>query len=166
MSCRLESPDLLGRWEMGVVREATRLVVEGRRVLVTGAGGSVGTELCRQGRGFGPRALLALDHDGSNLHRMQLELDGCALLESDELIVADVRDAARIRQLFREARPEIVFHAAGHAHLPLLERHPCEAAKSNVAATMPRLVATLDAGGEPPSRVWADKSADPPSFHD
>ncbi|HEV3405825.1 MAG TPA: polysaccharide biosynthesis protein, partial [Candidatus Dormibacteraeota bacterium] len=127
---RIRVDRLLGRQEMHVVRTASRAVVEGKRVLVTGAGGSIGTELCRQIKSFRPAALYLLDHDESNLHRLQMEIDGKALLDSDELLIADIRDGERIRQLFNDLRFEVVFHAAAHKHLPLLERHPCEAIKS------------------------------------
>ncbi|HSS95160.1 MAG TPA: polysaccharide biosynthesis protein, partial [Candidatus Dormibacteraeota bacterium] len=80
---RLRVDRLLGRQEMRVVRTASRAVVEGKRVLVTGAGGSIGSELCRQIKAFGPSALYMLDHDESNLHRLQMQLDGQALLDSD-----------------------------------------------------------------------------------
>ncbi|HXM55846.1 MAG TPA: polysaccharide biosynthesis protein, partial [Candidatus Dormibacteraeota bacterium] len=83
--------ELLGRREVHVVRPSTRRVVEGRRVLVTGAGGSIGSELCRQIRGFDPASLFSLDHDETNLHTLQLRLEGQALLDDDQLIIADIR---------------------------------------------------------------------------
>src|SRR4051794_20136558 len=126
---------LLGRDEVFVVRRSTRAVVQHRSVLVTGAGGSIGSELCRQIRSYRPSALYMLDHDESNLHALQLEISGRALLDTDELLVADIRDRRRVQQIFATFRPEVVFHAAAHKHLPLLERHPCEGVKSNVRGT-------------------------------
>src|SRR5437899_883674 len=93
---------LIGRHEVHVASPAARAVIAGRRVLVTGAGGSIGSELCRQVQGFGPSRLYMLDHDESNLHRLQLEIYGEALLDDDGLIVADIRDRARIHQVFAE----------------------------------------------------------------
>jgi FlaA1/EpsC-like NDP-sugar epimerase len=154
---------LLGRDEVQVVRPATRATVSGRRVLVTGAGGSIGSELCRQIASYGPSALYMLDHDESNLHRLQLEISGQALLDTDELIVADIRDEARIRSLFAKLRPQVVFHAAAHKHLPLLERHPCEGVKSNVLGTMNLVDAAVDYGAERFILISTDKAAAPTS---
>ncbi|MDQ2750998.1 MAG: polysaccharide biosynthesis protein [Actinomycetota bacterium] len=154
---------LLGRDEVQVVRPATRATVRGRRVLVTGAGGSIGSELCRQIGSYGPSALYMLDHDESNLHRLQLEISGEALLDTDELIVADIRDEARIRSLFDMLRPQVVFHAAAHKHLPLLERHPCEGVKSNVLGTMNLVDAAVDYGAERFILISTDKAAAPTS---
>jgi FlaA1/EpsC-like NDP-sugar epimerase len=160
----LHVSELLGRSEVHVVRQASRKIIDGKRVLVTGAGGSIGSELCRQIRGFGPSALYSLDHDESNLHRLQLHLDGQALLQSDELIIADIRDAARIRQLFRTIKPEVVFHAAAHKHLPLLERHPCEGVKSNVMGTRHLVEAALETRVGRFILISTDKAADPTSI--
>ncbi|MGZ4492959.1 MAG: polysaccharide biosynthesis protein, partial [Nocardioidaceae bacterium] len=126
---------LIGRGEIRVVSSKAAEVVAGKRVLVTGAGGSIGAELCRQVNGFGPEQLILLDHDESNLHRLQLDIWGEALLDNDSVVVADIRDGERIRQIFREYKPQVVFHAAALKHLPVLERHPCEGVKSNVFGT-------------------------------
>jgi FlaA1/EpsC-like NDP-sugar epimerase len=154
---------LLGRPERQVLAPAARAALAHRRVLVTGAGGSIGSELCRQLRGYGPASLHLLDHDESNLHRLQLELDGEALLDSNEIVIADIRDGARIRQVFRTIRPQVVFHAAAHKHLPLLERHPCEGVKSNVLGTQHLVRAALEYGAERFVLVSTDKAADPRS---
>jgi FlaA1/EpsC-like NDP-sugar epimerase len=161
---RLRVDQLLGRDELHVVRIASRAVVEGKRVLVTGAGGSIGSELCRQINGFQPKALYMLDHDESNLHRLQMRLHGEALLDSDDLIIADIRDAERIHQVFAELRPEVVFHAAAHKHLPLLERNPCEGVKSNVLGTKHLVEASLVVGAERFILISTDKAADPTSI--
>lgn len=160
---RVRVHELLGRPEARVLRPRSRAVIEGKRVLVTGAGGSIGSELCRQLRGLGPSGLFLLDHDESNLHRLQLELTGKALLDSTDLIVADIRDGERVRQLFRDLLPEVVFHAAAHKHLPLLERHPCEGVKSNVLGTRNLVEAALDAGCERMILISTDKAAEPVS---
>ncbi len=112
-----------------MVSPEVKEIIAGKRVLVTGAGGSIGSELCRQVYAFNPATLYLLDHDESNLHRLQLEIWGEALLDdvrNSELLIADIRDRRRIDQIFRDLRPEVVFHAAAHKHLPLLERNPCE----------------------------------------
>ncbi len=110
-------------------------LIAGKRVLVTGAGGSIGSELCRQIKRFEPAALYLLDHDESNLHGLHLDMAGSGLLDNDEIIIADIRDRPRLAQIFEATKPEIVFHAAAHKHLPLLERHPCEGVKTNVLGT-------------------------------
>jgi FlaA1/EpsC-like NDP-sugar epimerase len=104
-----------------------------------------------------------LDHDESNLHRLQLELTGQALLDSDDLTVADIRDAGRMHQIMEEVRPDIVFHAAALKHLPMLERHPCEGVKSNVVGTRNVVQAAVDAGVGRFVLISTDKAADPTS---
>ncbi|MHC3467686.1 DegT/DnrJ/EryC1/StrS family aminotransferase [Streptomyces sp. 7R007] len=158
----LDVPALIGRAEMHVVSPEARSVVAGRRVLVTGAGGSIGSELCHQVRAFGPSRLLLLDHDESNLHRLQLELYGDAL-RGDDIVISDIRDRARIDQVFRELRPEVVFHAAAHKHLPLLELHPCEGVKTNVRGTENLVRAAAAVGTARFVLISTDKAADPVS---
>ena len=104
-----------------------------------------------------------LDHDESNLHRLELELFGEGLLDSDDCVVADIRDRERIDQVFADVKPDIVFHAAAHKHLPLLERHPCEAVKSNVAGTENVLWAALKNEADRFILISTDKAADPTS---
>ncbi|HVD16440.1 MAG TPA: nucleoside-diphosphate sugar epimerase/dehydratase [Actinomycetota bacterium] len=160
---RLRVDRLLGRDEVQVVRRGSRATVAGKRVLVTGAGGSIGSELCRQIAAFDPEALYLLDHDESNLHRLQLQIQGEALLDSDELLIADIRDQGRIGQIFRDLRPQVVFHAAAHKHLPLLERHPCEGVKSNVLGTLNLVRAAVAHEAERFILISTDKAADPTS---
>ena len=93
-------------------------------MLVTGAGGSIGSELCRQVHRFGPAALVMLDRDESGLHAVQLSIEGRALLDTRNLVVADIRDEERLAAVFAEHRPEVVFHAAALKHLPLLRDAP------------------------------------------
>jgi FlaA1/EpsC-like NDP-sugar epimerase len=155
---------LLGRREHCGSQPAARAAFKGERVLVTGAGGSIGQELCRQIRSCSPTSLHMLDHDESNLHTLQLELDGEALLDSPDVIIADIRDGARIRQVFQATRPSVVLHAAAHKHLPLLERHPCEGVKSNVQGTQNLVEAALEIGTSRFVLISTDKAADPKSI--
>jgi len=159
----LDVGQLIGRDEVHVVSPAAAAMVRDKVVLVTGAGGSIGSELCRQVFGFEPRRLVMLDHDESNLHRLQLELWGEGLLQNDDCCVADIRDRARIDQVFRDVRPDLVFHAAAHKHLPLLEQHPCEAVKSNIAGTENVLWAALKYQADRFILISTDKAADPTS---
>jgi FlaA1/EpsC-like NDP-sugar epimerase len=160
---RLSMARLLGRDEHRVVRKSSGMVVAAKRVLVTGAGGSIGSELCRQIRSFGAAQILLLDHDESNLHRLKLELEGEALLDNDDVIIADIRDRSRIDQIFHQWRPEVVFHAAAHKHLPLLEQHPCEGAKANVFGTRTLVEAAIACDVERFILISTDKAADPTS---
>jgi FlaA1/EpsC-like NDP-sugar epimerase len=155
--------ELLNREEVHVVRPTTQALIRGFRVLVTGAGGSIGSELCRQIRAFDPAALYMLDHDESNLHRLQLEVSGEALLDTDELVIADIRDRRRVDHVFETLKPDLVFHAAAHKHLPLLERHPCEGVKSNVLGTHHLVDAALKNGTERFILISTDKAAAPKS---
>ncbi len=155
---------LLGRTERRVLDPSVNALLAGTRVLVTGAGGSIGQELCRQIRSHDPASLHMLDHDESNLHTLQLELSGEALLDSSETIIADIRDSARIQQVFQAVRPDVVFHAAAHKHLPLLERHPCEGVKSNVLGTQNVVRSALDAGTSRLVLISTDKAAEPRSI--
>lgn len=154
---------LIGRAETHVVGAGVREVVAGKRVLVTGAGGSIGGELCRQVASFDPANLYMLDHDESNLHGLQLRMSGRALLDDDDILIADIRDAKRMQQVFAQCRPEVVFHAAALKHLPLLERHPCEGVKSNVLGTQILIEAALQYGTERFVVISTDKAADPTS---
>ncbi|MFL6114932.1 MAG: polysaccharide biosynthesis protein, partial [Catenulispora sp.] len=108
-------------------------------------------------------ALYLLDHDESNLHQLQLEITGSGLLESDDIIIADIRDRCRIDQVIASVRPELVFHAAAHKHLPLLERHPSEGVKSNAQGTDNLVHAAARYGTERFILISTDKAADPTS---
>ncbi|MDQ0956290.1 FlaA1/EpsC-like NDP-sugar epimerase [Streptomyces sp. B4I13] len=154
---------LLGREPIRLDLESAAGQFAGRRILVTGAGGSIGSELCRQLHRLGPASLVMLDRDESALHAIQLALHGRALLDSDEVVLADITDAARVREVFEQTRPEIVFHTAAVKHLPLLERYPAEALKTNVTGTLNVLQAAAACGVRSFVNVSTDKAADPVS---
>jgi len=130
----------------------------------TGAGGSIGSELVRQIYRYRPSVLFLLDRDESALHHVQLTLDGSGHLMSPNLILADIRDAQRISEVIKETEPEIIFHAAALKHLPLLERHPEEAFKTNVRGTANMLQAAMDHGVTHFVNISTDKAADPTSI--
>ncbi len=159
----LTEADLLGRHEIDTDIDAIADYLTGRRVLVTGAGGSIGTELCRQIARFAPEALVMLDRDESALHGVQLLLDGRALLDSRNLVVCDIRDLERLHDVFTEQQPDVVFHAAALKHLPLLEMHPSEALKTNVYGTANVIEAARAAGVHRFVNISTDKAADPTS---
>ena len=155
--------DLLGRRPVQTDIEAVADRFAGRRILVTGAGGSIGSELCRQLHRFGPAQLIMLDRDESALHAIQLDLYGRALLDSEDIVLADIRDARRVHQVFEHHKPEFVFHAAALKHLPLLERYPAEAVKTNVWGTLTVLEAANACGVGTFVNISTDKAADPVS---
>jgi FlaA1/EpsC-like NDP-sugar epimerase len=153
--------DLLGRRPITMDTRVIGEQLAGRRVLVTGAGGSIGSELCRQIARFGPEKLFLLDRDESGLHATQLSLTGQGLLQGDEVILANIRDEDTLRTVFQHSRPDIVFHAAALKHLPLLESYPLEAWKTNVLGTANVLTAAAEAGVGTFVNISTDKAADP-----
>jgi FlaA1/EpsC-like NDP-sugar epimerase len=155
--------DLLGRAPAKTDIAAVESYLAGKRVMVTGAGGSIGSELCRQLHRLRPAQLIMLDRDESALHAIELDLHGRALLDSDSTVLADIRDPRRIHQVLADYRPEIVFHAAALKHLPLLERYPAEALKTNVWGTLNVLHAARAAGVSCFVNISTDKAADPVS---
>ncbi len=159
----LTEADLLGRTEVEVDLDSITAYITGKRVLVTGAGGSIGSELCRQLHRLAPAELFMLDRDETALHGVQFSIEGRALLDTPYLIVADIRDAARIHQVFERCRPEVVFHTAALKHLTLLENHPEEGTKTNVNGTYNLLEAAKASGVEKFVNVSTDKAANPTS---
>ena len=128
----LRIEDLLGRQQVESDLGAVRSILDGRRVLITGAGGSIGSEIVRQVLRFDPAEVVLLDHDETHLHDLVSEIGASEKLYT---ALADVRDFDRILSIFARHRPEVVFHAAAHKHVPMLELHPEEAVRTNVAGT-------------------------------
>ena len=159
----LTEADLLGRHQIETNLDEIADYLSGKRVLVTGAGGSIGSELCRQLSRFHPSELMMLDHDESALHQVQLSISGRALLDTPDTILADIRDAESLTKLFEQRRPDVVFHAAALKHLPLLEQYPAEAYKSNVVGTMNVLRAAEAVGVDAFVNISTDKAANPTS---
>lgn len=157
----LTEEDLLGRHQVQTNLEEIAGYLTGRRVLVTGAGGSIGSELCRQLRRYAPAELMMLDRDESALHQVQLSIFGRAMLDTPDMILADIRDRTCLMDLFTERRPDVVFHAAALKHLPLLEQYPDEAYKSNVIGTLNVLEAAAAANVSVFVNISTDKAANP-----
>lgn len=155
--------DLLGRRPINTDEESISSFIEGKRVLITGAGGSIGSELARQVSRYRPSFLGLLDRDESALQAVQLSLDGRGLLDSDELFLADIRDRNRIHEIFEQTKPDVVFHAAALKHLPLLQAHPEEGFKTNVQGTANVLQAAQDLDVPVLINISTDKAADPTS---
>lgn len=157
----IDVADLLGRTPIHLDQAAVTAQIEGKRVLVTGAGGSIGSELCRQLQRHHPASLVLLDRDESGLQATEMSLTGTGLLDTDTTVLVDIRDAEGLHAVFAAVRPQIVFHAAALKHQPLLERFPEEAFKTNVVGTTNVLEAAAHAGVETFVNVSTDKAADP-----
>ena len=157
----LTDEDLLGRRKVVIDLQQISDYLVNRRVLVTGAGGSIGSELCRQLARFNPAELIMLDRDESALHEVQLSIHGRALLDTPQTVLADLRDEATIKHIFDTRKPEVVFHAAALKHLPLLERYPLEAYQTNVLGTLTLLNAAQRTGVGVFVNISTDKAANP-----
>ena len=137
----VEIKDLLSREPVKLDDSAIRALIEGRTVMVTGAGGSIGSEICRQVLRFAPRRLLMVERGENALFLVEQEFSRLDPKPAFEPLVADVTDAQRMEQIFATYRPDVVFHAAAHKHVPMMEWNPAEAIKNNVFGT--RQVAML-----------------------
>lgn len=157
----LTDEDLLGRRRVKINLDEISHYLVNRRVLVTGAGGSIGSELCRQLVRFNPSEIIMLDRDESALHEVQLSIYGRALLDTPQTVLADLRDERAINEVFDSRKPQVVFHAAALKHLPLLERYPHEAYQTNVLGTATVLNAAQRTGVEVFVNISTDKAANP-----
>jgi len=155
--------DLIGRTPVDTEVETIAGYITGRRVLVTGAGGSIGSELCRQLAKYGPRELIMLDRDETGLQLAQLGTSGHGLLDTNDVVLADIREVDTLEAIFRARRPEVVFHAAALKHLPMLEQYPDEAWKTNVLGTLNVLNAARAVGVRTFVNISTDKAANPTS---
>ena len=150
--------DLLGRTPVPTDLESVRRSIEGRRVLVTGAGGSIGSEICRQVASLGPAQLILLDHDETHLHDTAASIAG-----PSEQALVDIFDREAVFETFEQYCPEVVYHAAAHKHVPVLEQHPLEAAKTNVLGTMHVVDAAGSVGTRRFVQISTDKAVHPSS---
>lgn len=155
--------DILGRRQVNTDIGSIADYLTDKRVLVTGAGGSIGSELARQVHKFGPSELILLDRDESALHGVQLSIYGKALLDTPDMVLASIRDKAALRKIFEEHRPQVVFHAAALKHLPMLEQYPDEGWKTNVVGTQNLLELSAEFGVEKFVNISTDKAANPTS---
>ena len=156
---RLE--DLLGRDPIVVDANEVRGFIEGRVVLVTGGGGSIGSELCRQIAKDNPKQLIIFDIYENNAYAIQQELRHDYPALDLVTLIGSVRNTERIRSVFETYRPELVFHAAAHKHVPLMEDSPCEAIKNNVIGTLKCAEAALDYGTRRFVLISTDKAVNP-----
>ncbi len=154
----LSIEDLLGRNQVQTDIGAVRAILHGKRVLLTGAGGSIGSEIARQVAACEPELLLLLDHDETHLYDVALDLPGTHVQ-----LLADIRDAEVISRLVHRYRPQIVFHAAAHKHVPVLEEFPDEAVRTNCLGTANLVRAAREIGVERFILISTDKAVEPTS---
>lgn len=155
--------DLIGRKPISTNVEDISSEIAGRVVLITGAGGSIGSQLCKQVARFDPARLVMTDRDESGLHSTQLGIEGSALLTSEDLVLGDLRDTAFIDALVAEVKPDIIFHAAALKHLTFLERFPEQAVRTNVGASLDLLDAAVANEVSSFVHISTDKAAGPTS---
>ncbi|MGO2721068.1 MAG: polysaccharide biosynthesis protein, partial [Brachybacterium tyrofermentans] len=157
----IQPQDLLGRRPVTTDLSTISTLLHGKTVLVTGAGGSIGSELCRQISEFEPSELVMLDRDESALHALLLTMNGVADLGDDNMELADIRDAERLDAVFARHQPDVVFHAAALKHVNMLEKSPDEAFKTNVLGSHNVLEAAHRHGVQHFVNISTDKAADP-----
>jgi FlaA1/EpsC-like NDP-sugar epimerase len=155
--------DLLNRPQVRLDREGMARLVQGRRVLVTGAGGTIGSELARQVAALGPEQLVLLDAGEFALWQIDLELGESAPLVNRHAVLADIRDAARIHEVFARFRPELVFHAAALKHVPMVEANPGEGLVTNALGTRHVADAARANGAQAMVLISTDKAVNPTS---
>ncbi|MBD7970564.1 polysaccharide biosynthesis protein [Paenibacillus gallinarum] len=155
--------DLLGRDPIVTDLNGIMNYVQSKTVMVTGAGGSIGSELCRQISNFKPSKLLLLGHGENSIYNIEMELRRKFPDVSLETIIADIQDRERMRSVFEETLPQVVFHAAAHKHVPLMERNPSEAVKNNVFGTQNVADCADEYGAERFVLISSDKAVNPTS---
>lgn len=151
--------DLLERDPIELDMSGVAAFLSGRTVLVTGAGGSIGSEICRQVSKFSPRLLILLGRGENSIYEISLELRDHKIV----CFIADVRDESRMRTLFEEYKPEVVFHAAAHKHVPLMEANPSEAVSNNVFGTLQMMEMAQKHGVQKFILLSSDKAVNPSS---
>ena len=152
--------ELVGRRAVSIDTEAVGEYLRDRIVLITGAGGSIGVELCRQVARYSPKRLVFLDRDETGLQQAQLAAGKSGLLDGADLYLADIREKVVIEDIFADVRPVVVFHAAALKHLPVLEKFPHEAWKTNVMGTSHVLAAAAQSAVSHFVNISTDKAAD------
>jgi O-antigen biosynthesis protein WbqV len=156
--------DLLNRPQVPLDREGMARLVQGRRVLITGAGGTIGSELARQVAALGPELLVLLDNGEYALWQIDIELAETHPTVPRRPLIADVRDEPRLRALMAEVRPDLVFHAAALKHVPIVEANPLEGLLTNAAGTRHVADAAREAGVGAMVLISTDKAVNPSSL--
>ena len=157
----VEISDLLGRKQILVNMDEITEYIRGKVVLVTGGGGSIGSELCRQVAAREPKQLIILDIYENNAYDIQMELRKKYPQLNLEVIIASVRDSRKMFKVFKTYHPDIVYHAAAHKHVPLMEDSPCESIKNNAIGTYKTAFAALAHGTKKFVLISTDKAVNP-----
>ncbi len=153
--------DLLGREPVKVNTDEIGTFITGKVILVTGGGGSIGSELCRQIAKYQPKQLIIFDIYENNAHAIQLELRDTYPELNLEVLIGSVRDSRRINQVFAKYKPNVVYHAAAHKHVPLMEDSPCESIKNNAIGTYKTAYAAMMNGCQRFVLISTDKAVNP-----
>ena len=153
--------DLLGRDEIKISMDEIIANFSGKTVMVTGAAGSIGSELCRQLASFGPKKLVLFDNGETPMHNLRLELEERYKDLDFVPVIGDVRQEPRLDYVFRKYRPQVVFHAAAYKHVPLMEENPCEAVRVNVAGSRNVADKCVEYDVEKMVMVSTDKAVNP-----
>ena len=155
--------DLLGRDPVQVDLEGIAGYVTWQVVLITGAGGSIGSELCRQVSAFSPRRLILLGHGENSIYDIEYELKKCFPKLNIMSVIGDIQDRNRMKEIFNTYRPSVVFHAAAHKHVPLMEQNPAEAVKNNIFGTKNIAECAHESGVSYFVMISTDKAVNPTS---
>ena len=153
--------DLLGREEVILDKQGIKDYIENKVVMVTGGGGSIGSELCRQIAKFSPKLLLILDIYENNAYELENEIISNFKNLKEKVLIASVREEKRLENIFNEYKPQVIFHAAAHKHVPLMERNPEEAIKNNVIGTLNVAECAHKYGAERFVLISTDKAVNP-----
>ena len=161
----VEIEDLLGRDPVELDQTLIEKQLRGKRILVTGAGGSIGSEICRQVSSFRPKELIILGHGENSIYQLNMELLG-KYAEHFRItpVIADVQDRKRIFEVMEKYRPDVVYHAAAHKHVPLMEINPREAVKNNILGTRNVAEAANHAKVKTFVMISTDKAVNPPNI--
>jgi FlaA1/EpsC-like NDP-sugar epimerase len=160
---RLDFADLIGRVPYELDRAAVREMIEGRRVLITGAGGSIGSEIARLCAGFGPERLILMERGENALFEIDRQIARRSPGVTRRALLHDVTDAEATRRALEAERPDVVFHAAAHKHVPLMEDHPAHAVTNNLLGTKSIADASVAAGVSRFVMISSDKAVNPTS---
>lgn len=155
--------DLLDRKPVSIDTKDIGSVIRDKTVLITGAAGSIGSELCRQAAGFYPRLIVLYDHDENNIYYLQQELNRSFPELKYVIVIGDIKDIGLLKSTFSRYRPQIVFHSAAHKHVPLLEENPAAAVKNNVIGTRNLMYAAEHYRAESFVMISTDKAVRPTS---
>ncbi|MHA3225975.1 polysaccharide biosynthesis protein [Globicatella sulfidifaciens] len=160
---KVEITDLLGRDEVKLDEALLRNELENKTILVTGAGGSIGSEIVRQVSRFNPRRILLLGHGENSIYLIYHEMLKQQKMIQYVPIIADIQDKERLLQIMRDEQPDIVYHAAAHKHVPLMEMNPVESYKNNILGTYNVATAVHETGVKKMVMISTDKAVNPPN---